>query len=64
MTLVRSNGKELVEVYDISGPIYWLSASMGPINAHCAFILEDAAAREMVDKLTKAQHNPKLGVAE
>jgi hypothetical protein len=59
MKLVKSNGREL-EVFEISGPIYRLTASLGPIKANGSFILEDEAARELVRELAAVQNNPEM----
>jgi hypothetical protein len=52
--MLRGTGREL-EVYDVAGPIFRLTATVVPIKCHGAFVLEDDAARELVRELAAAQ---------
>jgi hypothetical protein len=62
--LVKSNGRELL-VYDIGEPILRLSAALGPIKLHGAFIVADAVARDWIRRLAGAQSEPALwGIAD
>lgn len=54
MKLVRSNGREL-EVYDVAGPVYRITATALPIKCNGYFLIDDDQARDLVRDLVKLQ---------
>jgi hypothetical protein len=47
MKLIVCDGRQL-EVFEVSGPIYRLSAEGAPLKLHGKFLVEDAEARALV----------------
>jgi hypothetical protein len=60
MKLIVSNGRQL-EVFEVSGPIYRLSAGVTPIKLHSKFLVEDAEARALVCDARNGQEAGKAG---
>jgi hypothetical protein len=54
MKLITCNGRDL-RVYDVSGPVYHLTAAAVPIKCNGYLLLDDEAARDLVRELAKPQ---------
>jgi hypothetical protein len=59
MKLLSCDGRTLL-AHDISGPIYRLKPSLGPIKLNGFFILEDGVARDWARRLAEVQRDSAL----